>query len=81
MITASPNWKVYHFILGLFTVCEWGKCKYYKRLCEVASEYLPVPESTGVYEILGSDDPPTEEQQKFVALTLAKRAVELHWEP
>ncbi|QDV49521.1 hypothetical protein [Gimesia fumaroli] len=81
VITAAPNWEVYQYILGLIAVCEWGNdCKYYKRLCQVAAECLPVPESTGVYDVLTADEPPTEEQGRRVALILAKRAVELHWE-
>ena len=83
MIETAPNWKVYHLILGLITVCRWGdtKCKYYKRLAEITAECIPVSEKTGVYEILGSDIRPTKKQAKKVAIIFAKKATELEWQP
>lgn len=83
MIDTAPNWKVYRLIFDLIKICRWGDqgCKYFRRLSEIATECVPVPEETGVYDILSGDNPPTPKQANLVATVLAKQATEMHWQP
>lgn len=80
----EPNWEVYKYVIGLFELWQTHgrgrrSSEYYRRLCELAGEHLPTPDYLGIYSILNKHEP-SQEQVEYVALTFAKRAVELHWE-
>lgn len=84
MMKSHPefNWHVHRHVIDLFKMWErdgYRKNQYYQRLCKLA-ETLELPDNSPVHKILNCVKSPTEKQIKLVAMTLAKRALEVHFE-
>lgn len=76
------NRDVYRQVTGLFTLWAedgYRKNKYYQELCRIAKA-VELPAYSPEHKIIYCAKSPTDRQVEKVAYTLAKRAIEMHFE-